>query len=279
MSYGFRAANASGIINVDEDSTTYVYLGKTEFNLNLQGRQDVSINCVGYPLIFIEVPYNVNPETTANTYTYLPLRVGVAMTRLRQSSSNPNVWIVTVNCNYGNSSPGANARLQLRVFGLLHRNFPSGSAGGYGARAWTSAGQLSFDTGFRQLRLAGNTYDTEINVNANYPLTNTADVRASDTSVTLPFSMANKSIMANTRNCMVIPYKYNTYKDFDTGQDINQYVYMYIDTGFWASGNTLYSRKFSTYSTTEDTAAERVAQGAWQGTFSRLAIIDNSLFP
>jgi hypothetical protein len=59
MSYGFRAVNNQGTISVDGDSTSYVYLGKTQFNPNIPGRQDIYVHCVGYPLIFFEIFHGV----------------------------------------------------------------------------------------------------------------------------------------------------------------------------------------------------------------------------
>jgi hypothetical protein len=278
MSYGFRAVNNQGTISVDGDSTSYVYLGKTQFNPNIPGRQDIYVHCVGYPLIFFEIFHGVGGTQDGN-YAGLALRWAVAMTRLRQVPGDPNTWIVTMNCNFANG-PDPNFRLNLRVFGLLHLNYPNGSNESYGARAWDAQGKLTFDTGFRQLKLAGNTYDTELPISSAMPNGDSGNtIAATDTAVAVPFDMANKSIMANTRGIIAMPYQYGAYIDFETNQTVEQWVTMYTDTGFWSNGSTLYARKFSTYSTTFNSSGGFNVVSNNQMTYTRVAVIDNNSFP
>jgi hypothetical protein len=265
MSYGFRAFNNAGIVSVDEDSQSYIYLGKVAYSPYTR-REEIVIFCSGYPLIFFDVPYNVGP-ITGNS---VAAQIAVAMIRLRpHPNGDPRAWIVTMCSNCPNVG-------YLRVFGLLHRNYPSGSGEQYGARLWNSSGQLTFDTGFRQLRLAGNSYDTELLITGNTPHFNAAG--GIDTSVSLPFDMSDKSIMANTRGTIADAYMYGSYTDWENNQYIEQWAIDYCDTGFWSSGNTLYARKFSVFSSTFESGGISIVGGG-QSTYTKVAVIDNNLFP
>lgn len=272
MTYGFRCYNNNGIISVDEDSTSYVYLGKTQITTS----GDFYINCVGYPMVFFGVPYNVEAPGNGATgrWNDLNARAGIAMTRLRQTNSN--TWIVTLACTIPNVQ---SLGLYIRVFGLLHLNFPNGSGQSYGARARDSQGRLIFDTGCRQLRLAGNSYDTEMIVSSRLPDEVSEPATVGDTAVGLPFSLANKSIMANTRGTAVYPYTTGEYIDSDTGQTTRYYTWLYIESVFWASGNSLYSRKAATGSINVERGGTIDVITSNIPLYTRVAVIDNNLFP
>ena len=267
MSYGFRAANANGIVNIDEDSVSYVYLGKQV----LTG--EVTISCVGYPLIFFELPYNVT-NNTSNDGRYYDIKnvAGVAMKRLRPHPSTPNTWIATFFTTILST-------MYIRVFGKLHLNFPNGAGQSYGARAWNSQGQLIFDTGCRQLRLTGNTYDTEILINSRFP-PNYGAATNGDTALGMPFNLAGKSIMANTRGTIRVPYATGTFFDPGIGRDVYTYDYPEIESIFSASGNTLYSRKSYANSSTFERPGDQITVVQYDINFyTRVALIDNNLFP
>ncbi|WP_332848722.1 hypothetical protein [Massilia sp. S19_KUP03_FR1] len=278
MSYGFRAINDSGIVSVDEDSFSYVYLGKYSINV-LQSGGDISFHCVGYPLVFFGLPYGTvngsENDGSGQGHGLLQLRAGVVMSGLRQAPGDPNTWIASIFCNFVNGgNPGP---LYIRVFGLLHLNFPYGAGQQYGARAWDSQGRLIFDTGCRQLRLAGNTYDAELALASSWP-TDSERIDAKDASITLPFSMAGKSIMANSRGSVTVPYYIGSYIDFDTGQTIDQYDDTTISNIFWSNGNTLYSRKYG-YSVRVDRNGFFSVTDTTQVVYTRVAVIDNNLYP
>jgi hypothetical protein len=277
MTYGFRITNANNIVNVDEDSFSYVYLGKVAFDVNNTLEQAVTFTCVGYPLVFFGVPYgtvNGGENNASLGHSTLIMRAGVQMTRLQQVNSN--TWTANIRCNFVNGgNPG---QLYLRVFGKLHQNFPNGAGQSYGARAWNAAGQLIFDTGCRQLRLAGNTYDTELALSSTVPLDDQR-VDSCDTSVTLPFNLSNKSIMANTRGSIIYPYYTGTDKDPDTQQDVNHFDFETVTTLFWANGNTLYARKASSNTQRVDRTNDIIVSGNGSVTYTRVAVIDNNLFP
>lgn len=277
MTYGLRTVNNSGIVSIDENSTSYVYLGKVQIDA-LQGGGDIYVSCVGYPLIFFGIPYNTTNggENPASDYTGLQYRPAISMTRLRQAPGNANTWIVSISCNFVNGGdPGP---LYVRVFGLLHLNFPSGSSEHWGMRLWNAQGKLTFDTGCRQLRLAGNTYEIEMALNSHWPLVGQR-CDSTDVAVGLPFDLANKSICANTRGTMQVPYKYNSYQDFETGRTINQYRTMYVDTGYWSTSNVLYARKFSMSVDYFETEADIGVNMTENNIYTRVAVIDNNLYP
>lgn len=278
MSYGFRAINGSNIVSIDEDSWTYVYLGKWAIDVNAQGEQNISVHCVGYPLVFFGIPYgtvNGGENNASLGHSTLTLRAGIQMTRLRPAGDG-QTWIVTIRCLFENGGdPGS---LYLRVFGQLHQNFPNGAGQSYGARAWNAAGQLIFDTGCRQLRLAGNTYDTELALSQAVPLDQDR-VDSKDSTVSLPFNLANKSIMANTRGSTVYPYYTGSYQSSDGGYTINTWDFDTVTCLFWASGSTLYARKASVDRVRQETQNDIIAVMNGNVTYTRVAVIDNTLFP
>lgn len=269
MTYGLKTVNSSGIVSIDEDATSYVYLGKIQIGYGTE----YYVHCVGYPLIFFQVPHNVygSPPAGGNYNDYLS-QGGVAMRRLRQAPGDPNTWIITIS--------GGGPNLYLRVFGLLHMNFPNGSGEQYGARLRNAQGQLSFDTGCRQLRLAGNSYDTEMTISAAVANEVSGNGDVGTTAVGLPFDMGNKSIMANTRGTIVYPYTYNAYSDWETGQDRFDIVWFWIDTLFSSVGNVLYARKSAIATWDQrDSASNPSVFLQYTNVYTRVAVIDNNLFP
>lgn len=278
MSYGFRATNVNGIVSIDEDSISYVYLGKyTIPALQLGG--SINVTCVGYPLVFFSLPYGTvnggEGDGTGSGHGTLALRAGSCMTGLTRHPSLPNTWVVSIFCNFANGGdPGPQ---YLRVFGQLHLNYPNGAGQSYGARAWDSQGRLIFDTGCRQLRLAGNTYDAELILKGSWPL-DSESVSAKDSSVTLPFNLLNKSFMLNTRGVFVVPYYFNSYVDFDTGQTVDQYNDINLFTIFWTNGNTLYARKYGSGNRVDRNGFFAVVDTTVD-VYTRVAVIDNNLFP
>jgi hypothetical protein len=273
MNFGFNALNNADIVSVDDDSTSYVYLGKFQLRDN-----DVYFRCVGYPLVFFSLPYNFrNPNEGINdNWGDLTTNPGIAMRRLRQAPNDPNTWIATFAINLFDFP---NLGLYIRVFGLLHLNFPSGSGERFGAKAWNSQGQLRFDTGCRQLRLAGNIYDTELRIDTIVASEVSGNGRTGDTVVGVPFDLGNKSIMANTRGTMLYPYTTGYYKDWDTGEDHWYIQWLWIDTLFWATGNALYARKSATGSFGTDQSNNPSVFISNTPTYTRVAVIDNNLFP
>lgn len=277
MTYGYRARNGSDIITVDENSGTYVYLGKWPIDINTGG---LSVHCVGYPLIFFGIPYdtvNGGENGAGFGHGFLRTRAGISMTGLQQSAGDPNIWNVNINCNFVNGgNPG---QLYVRVFGLLHLNFPNGSGVQWGARMWNqSTGRVYVDSGCRPLRLAGNTYDTELQLPAAVPL-DTERADSKDTAVSLPFNMSGKSIMANTRGTVTYPFYTGTYKDSDTQQDVDMYDLALIDTMFWSSGSTLYARRVSRSQSYYERTSGLIVVAPPQVVYTRVAVIDNNLFP
>jgi hypothetical protein len=274
MTYGIRTVNASGIVNIDEDSISYVYLGK----IQMTAGGDYYVHCVGYPLVFFGVPYNtVNSGEGANGNFYdLRTRAGLAMRRLRQVPGDPNTWIISISCNLENLPAMG---LYIRVFGKLHLNFPAGSGEHWGARLWNAQGQLTFDTGCRQLRLAGNTYDAELLITSRCPGETGEPANVGDTVVGLPFDLANKSIMANTRGTIRYPYTTSAYHDWETGQDLFYVVVMSIDALFWSSGNALYARKSAIAEYGYEGNSQPNVFLSENNIYTRIAVIDNNLFP
>jgi hypothetical protein len=278
MTYGFRAINGSNIVSIDEDSISYVYLGKWAIDVNQPLEQDIAVHCVGYPLVFFGVPYgtvNGGENNASLGHSTLTYRSGIQMTRIRPAGDG-QTWIVTVRCRFMNGgNPGP---LYLRVFGQLHQNFPHGAGQSYGARAWDSAGRLIFDTGCRQLRLAGNSYDTEIAIAEAVPGDNER-VDSKDSVVGLPFNLANKSIMANTRGSAFFPYYTGSYQSSDGGYTINQYDVEAVTTLFWSNSNALYARRASVNTQRVERQNDMVVVINGSTTYTRVAVIDNALFP
>lgn len=273
MTYGIKCVNNGNIVSVDEDATTYVYLDKFQ----ITGPGEYTFHCAGYPLVFFDIPYNVNYPQEHDTGKFFDLqyRAGLAMRRLRPHPSVADYWLVTFSCNMPDI---AQRGMYYRVFGLLHRNFPNGAGDRYGARLWNSQGQLSFDSGCRQLRLAGNTYDTELVINSRLPDEVSEPPTIGDTVVGVPFDLAGKSIMANTRGTMLYPYTTDHYTDFETGQDVYTVSWFWIDALFWATGNALYSRKCWIDEYTTRGGSPSVVTSV-NNIYTRVAVIDNALFP
>lgn len=279
---GFRSLNNSNnIISVDTDSWSYVYLGKVQIDSSDRREQDYYITCVGYPLVFIQVPYNSRgsgDNDAAVGHGNLILRSGVQIVRVRPGP-NPNSWFISVRANFTNYPSAVSLPvIFLRVFGKLHDNFPNGSGQPAGLRLRNTANQLIFDTGCRQLRLAGNTYNAELALQSAVPL-DSDRVDRYDTAVAFPFSMENKSVMANTRGDVVYPYYTGHYEQFDPPASIDQYDIESVTSLFWASGNTLYAKKASVNTDRLDTEANIIIVTNGSVTYTRVAVIDNNLFP
>lgn len=264
MSHGFSFSNANGGITVDENTRAFVYLGK----YTLAGNY-VDVTCAGFPLVFMSVPFNytVNDGTGADVWK----RTGCCVRKIGQISTN--TWRVWVSV----ASP-ASPTIELRVFGLLNLNYPSGvvtSGNAWGMRVWDASGRLVFDSGARMLRLAGNTYDVELRLRHEAPDFGTP--AAYDTSVALPFTMAGKSIQATGRS--TIRQWVTTRAEFFDGT----WIY-FNDTydwgiGYWASGSTLYARKVVYSIGTDETSVPPSAVDTAVDSYTRLAVIDNSQFP
>lgn len=284
MSYGAVFTNDSGISNIDADQLSYVYLGKYgPFGGDYLVEYDVDVTCVGYPLVFFSVPYNF---TAGDGYSGLAwLRSGVAIGKITSLGSNTwRVHIIGDNASLRDSYVSLNT--ELRVFGRLDLNYPSGSSINYGVRMWDSAGRISFDSGLRQLRLAGNTYDQEITLGdyigtQGEGLTN-SNYTAQDKSLTVPFNMAGKSICANTRGVIEVYTQTGVY--YDPGIATSVYTYDAWDLApcYWASGTTLYARQMPIRQRSFDSFGGSYNGPAPEGfgaVYTRLAVIDNSKFP
>jgi len=277
LTYGARFRNASNnYVTVDEESPSYVYLGKYQIPDQGGGTFDIYVHCVGYPLVFFGLPYNVGPGGGRVDFNACQDRVGIQVMKTAPTNDSAT-WVITVKVAAQNRT-GLN--LWLRVFGMLHLNFPNGSWDHYGARFWNSQSQLVFDAGFKQLRLAGNSYSTELALPYMAPDPNRDANDKYDAVVGVPFDLANKSICANARGIIYLPYQYGSYVDFDTQQNINQFYTMAYDTMYWATGNALWARRictnFGRLDTTDNPSAD---YSQCQIVYTRICAIDNNLYP
>lgn len=275
MRYGIETKNLDkGNITISGDLRAYRYLGKYIIPSLLGDYVTVDVICNGVPQIYFQVPYNITAQDVGviGIDSYLS-RTGVALSKLQQINST--TWRVALIVNNFN---GPDLNLYMRVFGRVDLNPPTGGAR-YGLEVYNTDRQLIFSSAARMLRLAGDTYNTQLSLPWQLPFnyeTDRADMY--DTSVNLPFNMAGKSICANTRGSIYNPYNVGGY--MSDGQWVNQYQILKFHTLYWANSSTLYTRRISTSITsTETTEILTVDTSQCQEVFSRLSVIDNSKFP
>lgn len=278
-SYGMEFMNGSNIFTIDESSRTFVYLGKYGPLAGATAVRDVDVTCVGFPLVFMSVPYNFTAgDNGAN-------RTGLFVRRIRPLGVN--LWRVSIGgCNGSEGLSNISIGTELRVFGLLDLNFPTGSGEQFGAWAWDASGRLTFDSGLRMLRLAGNTYDTEIELHRLAPSLDGAGLgsyTAFDTSVAMPFDLSGKSICAGGRGRIYGYEQIGEYYDPGAGYNVYQYRTWGWVNGYWASGSTLYARKVAEggegYLETYGTPISTIDISNLNTVYTRLSVIDNSQFP
>ena len=261
MTYGLQTINDSGVLNIDENLKTYVYLGKYAIPDQIGMDVTIDIVCNGYPLIYFSIP-----QGDAN-------RTGIAMTKLAFVVGNQ--WKVSFTLH---NPAFLNLGLFMRVFGRLDLNYPSGSGAQFGMLVWNEAGQLVFDSNLPMHRLAGNTYDTELVLVFDVP-TPTDPVNKHDHSYTLPFNMTGKSISANCRGMIYYPEYKGSYVDWDTGENIDQYDVGNFVSLYWYNGNDLViGRVRFAGRSFETTGPVVIDYSNCHLVYSRLAVIDNNLF-
>lgn len=285
MTFGARFWNDSGYVSIDENTPCFGYLGKYLIpNLSIGSYSaTIQVNCVGFPLVFFDVPYASGPgggrsrNTKDGVEPYLD-RFGMQLSKISAGSA-PNTWLVEMRWVAMNAGLSG---LYIRVFGAVHLNFPNGTGDAYGARFWNSAGQVIFDTGSRPLRLVGNSFSAELVLDWHVPSPDQYENNDKfDNSIWMPSDMAGKSICANTRGAYFHLFNNGMYTDWDTGVAVYQYLKMQFDTYYWASGSTLYARKICTDFTSEEFyGAPPVIVTANSNTvYTRVCAIDNSLYP
>lgn len=278
MTYGMQTTNGANVLNIHEGMKAYVYLGKWAIPDQLGARVSVTINCAGYPMVFFGVPYNIsNGDPGAGSNTGWPAftkRHGISLTSLVPLGSNQ--WRLDLSV----ANPSSTALgLFVRVFGRLDLNYPTGSGQQFGMQVWDASSQIVFDSNLRMLRLAGNTYDTEIVLSPQNPSSSHVN-SACDVVVNVLFDMQNKSICANARGVIYEPYGNGGYQDWDTGQWIDQYEILHFETLYWSTGSQLHARRIALGSHSYETPLPFVIDNSrCQTVYSRLAVIDNSLFP
>lgn len=276
MSYGVRTKNLqSGYTTIDDKLRSYRYMGKFLIPTTSGTQPTVVFTCVGFPQIYHDVPYNITAqENTSSPYARMLSRSGISLARL--DNLGGSTWRATFTLNNTN---GPAYPWYMRVFGRLDLN--PVAASGYGFRLWNlEERQLIFDSFCRPLRLAGDTYNTELMLPYLVPDTNdsTANVEQYDTWVDLPFNMAGKSIHATARGLMHWPYFAGNY--MEDGQLIYRYDVCDFQTLYWANGSRLYARRVGINTSTLDTAGPTsIDLSRAQIVYSRLAVIDNSQFP
>ncbi len=278
MTYGMQTSNGSNVLNIDENLKAYVYLGKWEIPDRIGQYVSITFACVGYPMVFFSLPHAVtagDPGPGSNTnWPAFTKRHGVALTALVPLGGNQ--WRVDMSV----SNPSGSALgMFVRVFGRLDLNYPNGSGEAYGAQVWNASSQLVFDSNLRMLRLAGNTYDVELVLGAGVPAYNEVN-SACDAVVGVPFDMQGKSICASTRGVIYAPYADGGYKDWDTGEWWDQYQILHFETLYWSTGSQVHARRIATSVNRYETPLPFVIDNSrCQTVYSRLAVIDNSLFP
>jgi len=265
--------NSRGHLTVTRDYVGYGYLSKAAIPAT-QGIYDIWVSCVGTPRIFFDIPYNV-ADSSGQGYQQALGKAGVAMAGLR--SGGTNAWIVTVIVNPGDS--GSLPGLYIRVFGRVDLNWPSGSSRVPNLKIWTDAQKLCFDAGVRMLKLAGDTYETELILTNAVPGLYDPNNNC-DAAITLPFSMANKSIAAQTRSTLSYPYNYGSYPPFDgSPEEIYQYHIITYNTLFAASGSQLQIKRCGTSDSFTEVPGGMGVVTTSKPAYSRLAVIDNTKFP
>lgn len=260
MTFGIRTANGNAIVNIDESKRAMVYLGKAAIPDQIP-HPTVDISCKGVPTVYFGIPVGRSD------------RAGVAVTGMK--SIGTDLWRVSLTVF---NPAGAALGLYLRWFGLLDLNYPNGSSVNWGMRAWDGSGRIIFDSGLKMHRLAGNTYGTELVLPGSVPV-NSDPVGQYDTSASVPFSLAGKSIKANARGMVFYPQYIGSYNDFD-GTLVDQYTKKTFETVYAGSGSTLNVMRVVTDQINfETTKPQTVDFSRLQTVYSRLAVIDNASFP
>lgn len=260
MTFGMKTWNGSTIVTIDDNTRAMVYMGKAAIP-DQYAHPTVDISCKGVPTVYFGIPVGRSD------------RAGVAVTGIKAVGTD--LWRVSLTV-YNPS--GAALGLYLRWFGLLNLNYPNGSAEGWGVRAWDGSSRLIFDSGLKMHRLAGNTYATELVLLPSVPDRNEAK-NAYDTSAVLPFSLTNKSIRANARGTVRFPEYVGTYTDFDHTV-VDQYNKKTYETVYAGSGSTLNVMRVVTDEIMFETAIPLlIDMSKYQTVYSRLAVIDNAVFP
>lgn len=279
MTFGVRTTNDSGVVNIDENTKAYVYLGKYG-PVGTSGVQEfsVAVTCVGRPIIFFTVPN----DFTAGDSTYN--RSGIAMTALTQvDASTWNVTFFQNNMSTTVSGGFVPFNTYVRVFGRLDLNFPSGSSETHGFRVWDSAGALVFDSGLRMLRLASNTYDTEVALSGGSPGDTTGDPSADfsdyDVSITLPSAVSSLSVCAGNGGPSTDLFEVGSYTDVE-GQVWVQYDAITFGYAYWSSGTSLVARRVP-FAIRGLEFAGGISGGNLNAfsAYTRLATISNAQFP
>lgn len=290
MTYGFTCKNTNNIVTISDTARGHVYLGKYG-PYTTPGEFTVDVTCAGFPTVFISVPYNYTAGDggAAGTGAYYGahIRSGAFIRRVTHLGGTAwRITVVAVNADYYRAASQGSGGwspmpITLRVFGRLDLNYPSGVPGNpYGMRVWDPNGGLVFDSNARMLRLAGNTYDVELLLKKDYPGFSgnvRAEASSYDTSVSLPFSMAGKSIQATSR-ALVTHYEADRAEYFDGTWEYTYVTYQWA-TGYWASGSTLYVRKLLYGVGSESFPYTVNVSNTAADSYTRLAVIDDSQFP
>ncbi|MGJ9420477.1 hypothetical protein ACHAC9_22375 [Massilia sp. CMS3.1] len=268
---GLRTTNtATGGITIDSDSMYYCYLGKVAIPAN-GGR--VYFNCVAQPLLFFNVPHNFGDTTGSNVWGSERNRFGAAILKVVQHAANQWYADIAVT-NPGNAAQG----LYLRVFGYVHQNYPNGSGVNPALRI-RSAGmnRVVWDSGLRMLKLAGNTYNLEMELPAEVPAPGNQPNNLYDRQYNLPFDMTNKSICANSRGTFNYPYE--TASTYFDGSWIYNYDVVQFNTLYYSTGSQLQARRIGVgfYSTTEYSTLN--VSGSARAVYTQLSVIDNAMYP
>jgi hypothetical protein len=274
MSAVFKTVNQRGNLSITQDHVGYAYLGKYAIDGG-GGFTTVTFSCVGMPLVFFSIPYNIS-DTNPTSAAPLAYRVGVSLAGL--VSNGGNSWtahIFVSNLNNGAALSG----LYLRAFGRLADNWPNGSGRTPNLIIRTDAGKMVFDAGVRMLKLAGDTYSTELTLVSTVP-TESEAANKYDATVVMPFDMANKSISAAPRSTIAWPYFVGAYTNWETNQYVEQYDIYKFYTAYAASGNNLLVKRIGVYDRREeyDGGLSGIGSTGVSG-YSRLAVIDNTKFP
>jgi hypothetical protein len=273
MSMGIKTYNSQGNLTIDENFAGYAYLGK--YRIPDISPADVTFQCQGFPLVFFSLPYNVPDGTGQTGGLTTDSKIGVAMIMLKDNGNG--TWTATFISNTGYS--GNSLNLYMRVFGRVKDNWPSGATDAYGLRVSNASGQCVFDSNLRMLKLAANTYDTEITLIGDTPGYDDPNNKY-DSSITLPIDLNNKSISATTRGTMYMPYNDYGYPDWDgSNQWIDHYTVMAYNTLYAASNNSLQIKRCSYYYNSFEVMGVFFVAYSPMTVYSRLAVIDNTQFP
>ena len=273
MTVAINAVNARGHLTITRDYVGYGYLGKVSIP-SYPGLHEINFTCIGMPRIFFSIPYNVT-DSSGQGWRDVQTKAGVALAGLRSNGGNSWTAKVFVGAPVSGTLPGH----YLRVFGRVASNWPTGSGRVPNLKIWSDAQQLCFDAGVRMLRLAGDTYNTELALTARVPgETDANDIY--DVSVPLPFDLANKSIAASTRSTIFYPYWYDSYEEWDGGNvTVNRYDIKHYNTLYAASGSQLKVKRCATDFSLYEQYGPFYITNTGVPSYSRLAVIDNTKYP